>query len=130
MSKDFSILKNSSITIRTVSIFSQIAIVWNSNLSNGLAIQFLSQDTLSLFNFADQIFKNINIINILNQENIKGQIINGLENILRGSLASEPNGNSPYVFIGNNLTASVTKLNVNGFINSTTSSFMSPIGKK
>ena len=83
-----------------------------------------------MFNFADQIFKNINIINILNQENIKGQIINGLENILRGSLASEPNGNSPYVFIGNNLTASVTKLNVNGFINSTTSSFMSPIGKK
>lgn len=129
ISKDFSSLASSNVILRTVSIFSQIATAWNSNLSSGLAIQFSPQDTSSLFNYADRVLQNINIIDILKQEDVKGQIAGGIENILRGSLISEPNGNSPYVYIGTNLTASITKLNVNGFINLTSSSFMSPIGK-
>ena len=128
ISSDFPTLLDSNITMRTVSIFNQVSTIWNSNLTKGLAIHYSPQDTPLLFNFADKIFKNLKIIDISAQENVKFQIANGLENILRGSFVNEPNGNTPITYVGSNLTASVTKINVNGFINSTTSTIMSPIG--
>ena len=129
ISKDFQTLSSSNITLRTTSIFNQLATVWNLNLDKGLAMYFSPQDTSLLFNFADRIFQSLNIIDISTQEKVKSQVVNGMENILRGSLVNEPNGNVPYVYVGSILTASITKINVNGFLDTTSSQIMSPIGK-
>ena len=133
-----SLLSDSQIVTVSAALFKQITIDENKDILNGRYSQFGRAATFSLYNFANNLFQKdfTNVIGgrkfctftifIAEQLKMKIMFMQGLKNILKGSLSNQILGDiGGFSYQGQNIYVKAVKCKFNEPI----TSFSRPIGK-